>query len=163
MTPQDPAAQVAARWTFAELWNSEVPLEQSVLLDFFKALIVCCNADDNLTEAERAWCMGYAAAIGADEETLEALRTYAGGDDVGVFFDRGLQWATAPRTLIYDSIRACASDGDYNEREKDKIAGMAAILDVGPDEVAELEQLYLDERALRTRKLIVAFPTSSLY
>ena len=41
-------------------------MDQSVLLDFFKALIVCCNADDNLTEAERRWCVGYAAAIGGE-------------------------------------------------------------------------------------------------
>ncbi|HEX7275917.1 MAG TPA: hypothetical protein VF244_00945 [Acidimicrobiales bacterium] len=154
MKPQE----VAARWTFAELWNSEVIMDQSVLLDFFKALIVCCNADNNLTPAERAWCVGYAAAIGATEDTLAELHAYAGQDDISVFFDRGLQWATAPRTVIYESIRACASDADYNQLEKDKIARMATLLDIGADEVATLEQLYYDEKALRTRKLVVAFP-----
>jgi hypothetical protein len=156
MTPQE----IGARWTFAELWNSDLVMDQSVLLDFFKALIVCCNADANLTEAERAWCVGYAAAIGATEATLEALRAYAGDDDVTVFFDRGLQWATAPRTVIYESIRACASDADYNQPEKDKIARMAGLLDIEADEVAQLEQLYADEQALRTRKLTLAFPAT---
>jgi len=154
VTPQE----IAARWTFAELWNSDAAMDQSVLLDFFKALIVCCNADDNLTEAERTWCVGYAAAIGANEQTLAELQAYAGRDDLAVFFDRGLQWATAPRTVIYESIRACASDSDYNQQERDTIARMAALLDVDADEVAQLEQLYADEQALRTRKLTLAFP-----
>jgi hypothetical protein len=156
MTPHE----VGARWTFAELWNSDLAMDQSVLLDFFKALIVCCNADDNLTDAERAWCVGYAAAIGADEHTLAELRTYAGRDELTVFFDRGLQWSTAPRTVIYESIRACASDADYNQPERDKIARMAALLDIGDDEVAQLEQVYKDEQVLRTRKLTLAFPAT---
>ncbi len=156
MTPQD----MAARWTVAELWNADGAMDQSVLLDFFKALIVCCNADDNLTDAEREWCVGYAAAIGASDETLAELRAYPGGDDVKVFFDRGLQWATAPRTVIYESIRACASDGDYNQEEKDKIARMANLLDIDDAEVAQLEQLYFDEKDLRARKLDLAFPAT---
>jgi len=157
MTP----AEAGAQWTLSELWSSDTAMEQSVLLDFFKALIVCCNADNNLTPAERSWCVGYAAALGATEPTLEELRAYPGQDDVSVFFDRGLQWATAPRTVIYESIRACASDADYNQPERDKIARMAALLEVSPDEVAALEQLYLDERALRARKLTLAFPSYS--
>lgn len=157
LTPKE----IAARWTAAELWDADGPMDQSVLLDFFKALIVCCNADDNLTPAEREWCVGYAAAVGASEETLAELRDYTGGDDITMFFDRGLQWATAPRTVIYESIRACASDADYNQREKDKIARMADLLDVGADEVAELEQLHFDEKELRARKLtIAAFPAT---
>jgi uncharacterized tellurite resistance protein B-like protein len=150
--------QVGARWTFTELWNSDRAMDQSVLLDFFKALIVCCNADDNLTDAERTWCVGYAAAIGADEHTLSELRSYPGKDHLSVFFDRGLQWSTAPRTVIYESIRACASDADYNQPERDKIARIAGLLEIDAEEVAELEQLYNDEQALRARKLSLAFP-----
>lgn len=156
----DPRA-LAAQWTFAELWNSVLMMDQSVLLDFFKALIVCCNADDNLTAAERGWCVGYAAAIGADEATLAELASYGGKDEIAVFFDRGLQWATAPRTVIYESIRACASDADYNEQERDKITRMAGLLGVGPDEVTRLEDLYRQERELRARKLVVAFPATT--
>ena len=156
MNPQE----IAARWTFAELWNSDLDMDQSVLLDFFKALIVCCNADNNLTEAERRWCVGYAAAIGGNETTLTELREYPGKDRLSVFFDRGLQWATAPRTVIYESIRACASDADYNQPERDKIARMAGLLGMDADELAELEQLYRDEQALRTRKLRLAFPAT---
>ncbi len=159
MTPRD----VAARWTFAELWNSDAIMDQSVLLDFFKALIVCCSADGNLTPAERAWCVGYAAAIGASEGCLAELETYPGSDDITVFFDRGLQWATAPRTVIYESIRACTSDGDYNQQERDKVARMAGLLGVAPDELAELEQIYAEEQALRTRKLNLAFPATARF
>ena len=124
-------------------------MDQSVLLDFFKALIVCCNADDNLTPAERGWCVGLRRRHRRLRGHPRRAAGLPGRDEVTVFFDRGLQWATAPRTVIYESIRACASDADYNQPEQDKIARMAALLDVGPDEVAELEQLYLDERALR--------------
>ncbi len=152
---------LAARWTFTELWSAdEGTLDQSVLLDFFKAMIVCCNADDNFTAAERAWCLGYAAAIGADEQTLAELGNYTGGDEITVFFDRGLQWAMAPRTVIYESIRACASDADYNRMERDKIAGMAALLDIGDGELAQLEALYFDEKELRSRKRSLAYPAT---
>ena len=62
--------------------------------------------------------------------------------------------------MIYESIRACASDADYNQPERDKIARMAGLLGMDADEVAELEQLYRDEQALRTRKLRLAFPAT---
>ena len=138
-------------------------MSQPVLLEFFKALIVCANADGELTDAERAWCMGYCAATGATPETLAELQEYDGAEDILVVIERGQHLGTAHRPVIYDSIRACSADGELSDAERATIARMAAEAGVTDEEFAEFERIYAEDRALRERRIKAVFPVATPY
>lgn len=144
-----------------ELWDFTTEASQADLLEFFKALIVCCNGDGNLTEEEREWCVGYCAATGGTAETLQALMEYPGEEDVAVVIGRGRPRAAAHRRLIYDAIRAASSDGDYNEAERATVRKMAAEVGVTLEEVAQFEDLYAEEQRLKDRRISLVIPVGT--
>ena len=150
--------EVGRKWVFEDMWEftSEVPIP--VILDYFKACMVCANADGELSDPERAWCVGYCAALGATPDTLAELEAYAGDEDVNAVIDRASLTGIANRPLAYDSIRACSADGELSEGEHATIRKMAAKMGVTDDELAELVGIYADERALRDRRIKVCFP-----
>jgi uncharacterized membrane protein YebE (DUF533 family) len=155
------AHEIGSTWSLLEHWDFTVESSQEALLDFFKALIVCCNGDGNLTEEEREWCVGYCAATGGTEETLTALRDYAGDEDVIAVIGRGRPHAATHRRLIYDAIRAASSDGDYHEAERATVRRMAAEVGVTPDEVVAFEELYAEEQRLKDRRLSLVIPVGT--
>ena len=152
------AHRIGSTWSMLELWDFTTEVSQPALLDFFKALIVCCNGDGKLTDEEREWCVGYCAATGGTAETLQALQEYAGDEDVAEVIGRGQPRAAAHRRLIYDAIRAASSDGDYNDAERATVRKMAAAVGVTPAEVAQFEDLYAEEQALKDRRIGVVVP-----
>jgi hypothetical protein len=155
------AHQIASTWSVLELWDFTPDVDQQALLEFFKALIVCCNGDRNLTEEEREWCIGYCAATGGTAETLEALQEYAGDEEIADVIGRGGPHAAAHRRLIYDAIRAASSDGDYNEAERATVRKMAAEVGVTQAEVADFEELYADEQRLKDRRIALVIPVGT--
>ncbi|HEX3622968.1 MAG TPA: hypothetical protein VHT97_11695 [Acidimicrobiales bacterium] len=152
---------VGSTWSVLEMWDFSTEADQAALLEYFKALIVCCNADRNLTDEEREWCIGYCAASGGTEETLEALQAYTGDEEVAEVIGRGQPQAAAHRRLIYDAIRAASSDGDYNEAERATVRKMAAEVGVTQAEVAEFEELYADDQRLKDRRISLVIPVGT--
>lgn len=70
--------EIGSKWVFDDMWGFTADVSQPVLLEFFKALIVCANADGELTDAERATTLRMAGAVGVDEDELaEFERIYA--------------------------------------------------------------------------------------
>ncbi|HTJ76561.1 MAG TPA: hypothetical protein VL337_14490 [Acidimicrobiales bacterium] len=157
MDPQ----RIGSTWSTLELWDFSVEVSQPALLDFFKALIVCCNGDGNLTEEEREWCIGYCAATGGSPETLAALQAYPGDEPVAEVIGRAQPHAAAQRRLIYDAIRAASSDGDYNDAERRTVRRMAAEVGVTAEEVAEFEALYAEEQRLKDRRISLVIPVGT--
>jgi len=157
MDPQ----MLGSTWSTLELWDFSVEVSQPALLDYFKALIVCCNGDGNLTEEEREWCIGYCAATGGSAESLAALRDYPGDEPVAEVIGRGEQRPAAQRRLIYDAIRAASSDGDYNADERATVRRMAAEVGVTEAEVAQFEELYAEEQRLKDRRLSLVIPVGT--
>jgi hypothetical protein len=155
------AHEIGSTWSMLELWDFSIDFDQAALLEFFKALIVCCNGDRNLTDEEREWCIGYCAATGGTTETLAALAEYAGDEEIAEVVGRGRPHAAAHRRLIYDAIRAASSDGDYNEGERSTIRKMAAEVGVTQAEVAEFEALYADEQRLKDRRISLVIPVGT--
>jgi uncharacterized membrane protein YebE (DUF533 family) len=155
------AHQLASTWSLLEHWDFTVEASQEALLDFFKALIVCCNGDGDLTDEEREWCIGYCAACGGTEETLLVLRDYAGDEDVAKVIGRGRPNAATHRRLIYDAIRAASSDGVYNVGERATVRRMAAEVGVAEDEVAAFEDLYAEEQRVKDRRLSLVIPVGT--
>ena len=155
--------EIGSKWVFEDMWDFTADVSQPVLLEFFKALIVCANADGELTDEERAWCIGYCAATGATPETLAELQNYAGTEDILVVIERGRHLGTAHRPVIYDSIRACSADGELSEGERETIRRMAAVVGVSDDELAEFERIYAEDRALREKRIRTVFPAETPY
>lgn len=156
----DPHA-IGSTWSLLEHWDFTVETSQEALLDFFKALIVCCNGDGNLTDEEREWCIGYCAATGGTEETLLALRDYAGDEDVVAVISRGPSHAATHRRLIYDAIRASSSDGEYHADEQATVRRMAAEVGVTRAEVEAFEDLVAEEQRLKDRRLSLVIPVGT--
>jgi hypothetical protein len=156
----DPHA-IGSTWALLEHWDFTVESSQEALLDFFKALIVCCNGDGNLTYEEREWCIGYCAATGGTEETLLALRDYAGDEDVVTVIGRSQPHAATHRRLIYDAIRASSSDGEYHAGERATVRRMAAEVGVAEAEVEAFEALCAEEQALKDRRLTLVIPVGT--
>jgi uncharacterized tellurite resistance protein B-like protein len=155
--------EIGSKWVFEDMWDFTADVSQPVLLEFFKALIVCANADGELTDEERAWCIGYCAATGATPETLAELDSYAGTEDILDVIERGRHLGTAHRPVIYDSIRACSADGELSEGERATIRKTAAVVGVSDDELAEFERIYAEDRALREKRIRAVFPAETPY
>ena len=155
--------EIGSKWVFDDMWGFTADVSQPVLLEFFKALIVCANADGAITNEERAWCLGYCAATGATADTLEELRAYTGDEDILEVIERGRHLGTAHRPVIYDSIRACSADGDLSDDERATIARVAGQIGVEEQEVAEFERSYTEDRALRERRVKAVFPVATPY
>jgi tellurite resistance protein len=156
----DPHA-IGSTWSLLEHWDFTVETSQEALLEFFKALIVCCNGDGKLTDDEREWCVGYCAAIGGTEETLLALRDYPGDESVAEVIARGRPHAATHRRLIYDAIRAASSDGEYHQDERATVRRMAAEVGVPEADVDAFEALCLEEQRLKDRRLSLVIPVGT--
>jgi len=155
--------EIGSKWVFDDMWGFTADVSQPVLLEFFKALIVCANADGEITDAERDWCIGYCAATGATAETLEELQDYDGAEDIHEVIERGRHLGTAHRPIVYDSIRACSADGELSDRERATIARMASEIGVSDEEISEFERIHAEERALRDKRVKAVFPVATPY
>ena len=155
--------EIGSKWVFDDMRGFTADVSQPVLLEFFKALLVCANADGEISEGERAWCIGYCAATGATHETLEALQHYDGAEDIHEVIERGRHLGTAHRPVIYDSIRACSADGELTDSERGTILRMAAEIGVDDEDVAEFERIYAQDRALREKRVKAVFPVATPY
>jgi tellurite resistance protein len=155
--------EIGSKWVFDDMWDFTDDVSQPVLLEFFKALIVCANADGEITDAERAWCIGCCAATGATPETLSELQSYDGAEDILEVIERGRHLGTAHRPVIYDSIRACNADGDLSDPERATILKIAAQVRVRDEEFAEFERIYAEDRALREKRIKAVFPIATPY
>ena len=73
-------------------------------------------------------------------------------------------WAsTSPGLLIYDALRACASDGDLSQHELSAVKATAHKLGISEKDVDTLRGIVEEERALRQRKIEAVFPQGTPY
>jgi hypothetical protein len=131
---------------------------------YMKALLICANGDERITEQEREWVLGIAAAMGLPEETVERLTSYEAKDDLNSLLAGGVETGKgAPRSLIYNAIRACVSDGELSEAELATIEKAASIMNVPAAVVGELQEIVLQQATLRERRLELVFPDGIPY
>ena len=76
------AHELGGSWLLREMWDfpSGVPEDDGV--DYLKAIMACARAGTDLSEAERSWVIGYGAACGARQATVDALEAYDADEDV---------------------------------------------------------------------------------
>ena len=162
MTAHD---DTTALWLFDEVWgvkaNVGANLSDAENLAYGKALLTAAKGDEDITDAERDWIIGYLTAGGHSDETLAVLRSFDGEADFEGLFSEGVMTDPAGRRLcIFDAIRACGADGDLAETEIARIHDMAQLLGVPEDVVGEFVDIYRQEQALKARRIALAFEGS---
>jgi uncharacterized membrane protein YebE (DUF533 family) len=149
-------------WLGRELYElppdaaAAVTSEENML--YAKALMVCAAGDDEISQQERAWIVAYLTTCGISEEIPEAMKTYDGSDTLEDLLAATPNMPVYRRSMLYDALRACASDGELSAGERERVMAAADRMDLPRELVDELEQIIHEEEALRKRrhKLIVA-------
>lgn len=148
-------------WLYKEHLNfKSIPPANDGALSYLKAILICVKGDGTISEAERAWVIGYAEAFGASAQNVEALKTYAGDDDLVAVT------ANEPairRDALYDAIRASYADGELAAGERQVIERLATQLGFTADLVAQLEAIYLAECAVKEARLKLTYPQGLPY
>lgn len=73
--------------------------------------MACACAGTDLTPAEKDWVIGYGAACGAHQATVDSLEAYDGNEDVVAILDRNMPVSkTWGRVAVFDAIRASSAD-----------------------------------------------------
>jgi len=117
---------------------------------YAKALLVCASGDGEISQQERDWIVGYLTTAGVKENVTDAVKTYDGSDTLDDLFGSTSSMALYSRGMIYDALRACASDGALSPGERDRIVAAADRVGLPATLVDELEEILQEEAALRS-------------
>jgi tellurite resistance protein len=128
---------------------------------YLKAILICANGDNELTQAERDWVIGHGSAFNAPDQVIEELKTYQADEDIDAVISRDTAANACRRYLVYDAIEACSADGEYSNRERETVTKMAAKLGVDAEIVKQIEEIYTQEAKLREKRLSLLFPTGT--
>ncbi|MDQ6613376.1 MAG: hypothetical protein M3083_01060, partial [Actinomycetota bacterium] len=116
------------------------------------------RGDGRLEKAEKDWVIGYGAACGAHQATIDALMAYEANEDVVEILERNMPVATTwARIVVYDAIRASCADHDYDDGERAAVRRIAAQLGLGEDVVSALEDGYGEEQRFRRGRIELVF------
>ena len=152
---------MGAVWVLGQLWGAPPDvageLNDDENLAYGMSLLHAANGDGEITDAERDWILGYLAAAGCSQGTLDALRAYDDSADFEDLFTAGFR-QISQRVTICDAIRACGADGDLSEGELATVHAMARRIGVSADVVDEFVDIYEQEQALKARRIALAFP-----
>lgn len=152
------AHDLGGRWLLREMWDFPDGVPEDDRVDYLKAIMACAGAGTGLSAAEKAWVIGYGAACGAPQATVDALEGYDAQEDVVDILERNMPVAnTWGRVAVFDAIRACGADGEYNDEERAAVRREAARLGISEEVVAELESLYGREQEQKRARIALVF------
>ncbi len=154
------AREMTAKWYYKELWGWDLDeiCTSPERGTFLKALLCCANGDGRLTDAERNWVIGRAAAGGAPDELIEELGAYGADEDINEVVGRTLATNKSRRAVVYFAIKAASSDHQYAGGERDKIRSVAGAMGVPLQEVERIEHHVRKEEALKAERIGLCFP-----
>jgi uncharacterized tellurite resistance protein B-like protein len=152
------AHEAGGLWLLREMWDFPSGVPEDQRLDYLRLIMACAGGDGQLAEAEKDWVIGYGAACGAHQATVDALAEYAGDEDVLDILERNMPVAeTWGRVAVFDAVRACAADGAYDIEEQATVRRVATRLRVDEGVVTAIESLCEDERDLKRRRIALVF------
>ncbi len=150
--------EVGGLWLLREMWDFPSGVPEDQRLDYLKAIMACAGAGTGLSEAEKSWVIGYGAACGAHQATVDALEAYAADEDIVQILERNMPVAnTWGRVAVFDAIRACSADGEYNDDERAAVRREASRLGISEEVVVALESLYRDEKEQKRQRIALVF------
>ncbi len=152
------AHEVGGRWLLREMWGFPAGVPEDERLDYLRAIMACARAKGQLTPGEKEWVIGYGAACGAHQETVDALEAYEADEDIDDILNRNMPSAqTWGRVAVFDAIRAAAADHDYGEDEGKATRRLAKRIGVDEDVVARLEAMQREEAELKQSRIRLVF------
>jgi uncharacterized tellurite resistance protein B-like protein len=158
------AHEVGGLWLLREMWDFPKGVPEDQRLDYLKAIMACARAGTELAPAEKAWVIGYGAACGAHQATVDALEAYDGEEDISAILERNMPVAdTWGRVAVFDAIRASNADVEYTDDERAAVRREAAALGVSEEVVVALEALHEEEQALKRRRIDLVFGSEIPY
>jgi uncharacterized tellurite resistance protein B-like protein len=150
--------EVGGLWLLREMWGFPAGVPEDERLDYLRAIMACARGDGVLHPGERDWVIGYGAACGAYQSTVNALERYEADEDVLDILERNMPSAQSwARVALFDAIRAAAADHDYDDDEKRAIRRVAARLGIDDRIVTALEAVYLAEQELKQKRIGLVF------
>jgi tellurite resistance protein len=156
--------EIASRWLFKELMDFDVSIPRGSDYDvYMKALLICANGDNRLSEEERNWVVGYCAALGGSPELVEELKSFSPEGSYQDIINSHPKAVQSVRAFIYDAIRACSADGEYNDQERGIVHQAAATLGVPEEVVIDLEKIYVEDRKIRQKRLALIWADGKSY
>jgi len=158
------AHEVGGLWLLREMWDFPSGVPEEERLDYLKAIMTCARGDGELAEAERKWVIGYGAACGAHQDTVDALEAYKADEDIADILERNMPAAkTWGRVAVFDAIRASGADRAYGDDERTAVGRVASALGVADDVVAALQSLCQDEQELKRKRIALVFGSDIPY
>ena len=150
--------ELGGLWVLREMWDFPSGVPEDDRVDYLKAIMACARAGKELAPAEKAWVIGYGAACGAHQATIDALEGYDGEEDVLAILERNMPVAnTWGRVAVFDAIRASSADGAYGDDERAAVRREASRLGVDEEVVVALEALYEREQELKRDRIALVF------
>lgn len=145
-------------WVLREMWDFPSGVPEDDRVDYLKAIMACARAGKELAPAEKDWVIGYGAACGAHQATIDALEAYDGDEDVAAILERNMPVAnTWGRVAVFDAIRASSADGAYSEEERAAVRTEASRLGVPEEVVVALEAMHQREQELKRDRIALVF------
>lgn len=152
------AHEVGGLWLLREMWDFPSGVPEDERLDYLKTIMVCARGDGDLAKAEKDWVIGYGAACGATQETVDALEAYDADEDAVDILARNMPVAeTWARVAVFDAIRASSEDHEFSDDERAQVRKVAEKLGVSDVMISAIEAVYQEERALKRRRIAVVF------
>ena len=152
------AHEAGGLWLLREMWDFPAGVPEDERLDYLKAIMACAGAGTGLAPEEKAWVIGYGAACGAHQATVDALEAYECDEDVVAILERNMPVAkTWGRVAVFDAIRASSADAQYSDDERAAVRREASTLGVAEEVVVALEALYEEEQDLKGRRIGLVF------
>jgi hypothetical protein len=147
-------ANEALSWLLHHRWNFRVVPSETDLVTYLSVVLTCARGDRSPGTVERTWALGYGAALGLTDASLATLRnaTETPSDEVIATAAR----CFGARAMLYDAIACCDADHEYTASEAKTIRRIATVLHVSEASVAQIEAVYLQEKAVRARRLELA-------
>ncbi len=151
----------ALKWSGWENWEAPGELYEQITEDdnvvAAKAVLLCAGGNSQVTPRQREWLIGYHTAAGSSDRVIELIETYEDSDTIeGLMELPGMSMIC--RGSLYETLRACASDGPLTPEELDRVQRGADAMGIARETFAELHQIVTAEQVLRDRRyeLIVA-------
>lgn len=159
------ANDLASSWINEEFYGFTQLVPQNVNSNYFKVLFIAANGDGTLSEKERNWILGFAAAQGFSQSIIDELQKCTGNDDLNDLLstDSSLDPKYAGRALIRDAILAAGADGEYHDGERQTVLKLAKQLGVSEDVVSEIEKSVTQIKKLRLQEIELIFPEGKPY
>ncbi len=145
----------ALKWVGWQNW--EAPPEAEELqteednLNAGKAMLLALGGNSQITPQQRDWLIGYLTAAGDSPEVIESVRTYDDSDLIEDIMSLP-KMAFTRRGILYDALRICYVAGTPDPAQLDRVLRSADAIRISRDEVGELQQIVVEERALQRRR-----------